>query len=143
MYRVMAASMPRERLLQQQNGEGAQNGQSSMDGNGQQQNEGGAYGDQSDAARFNEQNGNQPQGGHNTIGHSQTHNQNNNNHTNNHTNNDADDGDDEDDRQDVEQSAPRSSARVMRNLVDGQSRDGQPREVQAQTPASGRSVGSG
>lgn len=59
-YRVMAATMPRERLLQQQNGEGGfqQGGQPSVEG-GQQHHENAAVsGDQPDAMRTNEQHGN-------------------------------------------------------------------------------------
>jgi hypothetical protein len=129
-YRVMAASMPRERLLQQQ--EAGLQAQSALEDGGSQQNDGNGSGngDQSDSMRSNEQHG-----GHNTIGHSHTHNQN-----NSQSNNDADDSDDDndadgDDRQEVEQ--PRRDVQAR----DSQAQEAQPQDAQGQED--GQEAGAG
>lgn len=101
-YRVMAATMPRERLLQQQNGEGMQNGQSPMEGNGQQQSEASVNGDQPEAVRTHEQHGHAGNG---------------------HISNDADDGDDEGDAEGDDRQEAVTPQREV------QARDAQPQDT--------------
>ncbi len=113
-YRVMAASMPRERLLQQQ--EAGLQAQNALDEGDAQQTDGNGYSEQQDPTRANEQ-------------HGQNHNNNQNNNHGGHSNNDADNGDDEndadsDDRQDADQPNRDAQAR------DVQARDGQPQDAQ-------------
>lgn len=124
-YRVMAASMPRERLLQQQ--EAGLQAQSALEDGGSQQSDGNGYGDQPDAMRANEQHG-----GHNTIGHSSTHNNNNNNQNNN----DADDGDDENDAVGDDRQQAEPSREV-------QAREAQPQDAQGQEDSQEAGAGRG
>ncbi|MEQ1783035.1 MAG: DUF4167 domain-containing protein [Hyphomonadaceae bacterium] len=110
-YRVMAASMPRERLLQQQ--EAGLQAQTALDEGDAQQNDGNGYSEQPDATRANEQ-------------HGQNHNNQHNNQHNGQNNNDADHGDDENDADGEDRHEAEQPNR------DVQAREGQPQPQDAQ-----------
>jgi hypothetical protein len=123
-YRVMAASMPRDRLLQQQ--EAGLQAQASQEDGGSQQNDGGGNGtgDQPDAMRSNDQHG-----------HSNDHN--NHNTRNSQNNTDADDGDDDADTDERQDAQPSRDVQAR----ESQAAEAQPADAQAQDD--GQEGGSG